>query len=202
MTTLVLARHGAHLLGGETIAGRSDGVHLSPLGVTQAQDLAARLSHLPIRAIYSSPITRTRETAEFLSRRMNLPVEIDTDFSEIDFGGWTRQTLEQLREQPLWRQWNAFRSGTRAPDGETMLEIQSRIVGRIMKLRERHPNNCIAIYSHGDVIKAALAYFMGVPLDLFQRIEIGLSSASVVTIGDYGPWVLCVNNCGRISLPE
>ncbi|HYF51233.1 MAG TPA: histidine phosphatase family protein [Planctomycetota bacterium] len=201
-TTFILARHGAHLLGGATIAGRSAGVQLSPLGIEQSQQLAERLSHLPIRAIYSSPLERTHSTAEFLARRLELPVQADDSFSEIDFGEWTRRKLDELRPQPLWKQWNAFRSGTRSLNGESMAETQFRIMTRMMRLREQHPNDCIAIFSHGDVIKAAVAYFLGVPLDLFQRIEIGLASASVISIGDYGPRVQCVNNQGSIVLQE
>ncbi|HSU65911.1 MAG TPA: histidine phosphatase family protein, partial [Tepidisphaeraceae bacterium] len=91
--------------------------------------------------------------------------------------------------------------GTRIPGGELMLEIQSRIVKQMLRLREVHPEQCVAIVSHGDVIKAALAYWLGVPLDLFLRIEISLASVSVVAIGDYGPWVLCVNNTDSIQLP-
>lgn len=164
--------------------------------------MAERVAKLPVRAIYSSPIDRTRETAEILSKRIGLPVVISESLSEIDFGHWTRKTLDELRPQPLWQQWNAFRSGTQIPAGERMLHVQSRIVSEMLRLREAHPEQCIALVSHGDVIKAAVAYWMGVPLDLFMRVEIGLASASVVSIGDFGPWVLCVNNTAEISMPD
>lgn len=200
-TTFLLIRHGAHLLGGSTIAGRSADVHLSPLGIQQATDMAERVAKLPVRAIYCSPIDRTRETASILSQRIGLPVEISEALSEIDFGQWTRKTLDELRPQPHWQQWNAFRSGTQIPSGESMLQVQSRIVAEMLRLRQLHPEQSIALVSHGDVIKAAVAYWMGVPLDLFMRIEIGLASVSVIAIGDFGPWVLCVNNTSEIQMP-
>lgn len=201
MTTFLLIRHGAHLLGGGTIAGRSPSVHLSPLGQTQANQLIERLAHLPIGAIYSSPMDRTRETAQPLARTLGLPVQIRPALAEIDFGDWTGQKIDDIKAQPPWKQWNAFRSGTRIPNGELMPETQLRIVNEMLLLRQQHPDDCLALFSHGDVIKAAVAYWLGVPLDLFQRIEIGLASVSAIALGDLGPWVLCVNNTAPITLP-
>lgn len=200
MTTFLLIRHGAHLLGGETIAGRMAAVRLSPLGHEQVRALVERLGHLPIRAIYCSPMERTCETAQPLAARLGLDVQLCDELNEIDFGDWAGKRLEDLRPLPMWKRWNAYRSGTRVPAGELMLEAQSRIVGVMERLRERHPEEMVALVSHGDVIKSAVAYCLGVPLDLFQRIEISLASVTVVKIGDYGPWVLCVNNTGEIVL--
>jgi len=203
MTTFLLVRHGAHLLGGDTIAGRMPDVRLSPLGHEQARRMAERVAKLPVRAIYSSPSDRTRETAHYLSERLELPVQVLESLYEIDFGDWTGRSLDELRRNERFRFWNSFRSGTRIPGGEVMIETQSRIVNDMLRLRERHGKGCIALVSHGDVIKAAVAYFLGVPLDLFTRIEIGLASISVIAIDEQGPWVLGVNNLGDdLFMPE
>jgi probable phosphomutase (TIGR03848 family) len=196
MTTFLLIRHGAHGLGGDTLAGRAPGVHLSSLGQEQARRMAERVARLPVDALYSSPADRAQETAEFLSDRLELPVQTLEALNEIDFGDWTGQKLDELRPLERFRRWNGFRSGTPIPNGEAMIATQARIVAEMLRLRERHTHGCVALVSHGDVIKAAVAYFLGVPLDLFTRIEIGLASVSVVAIGDHGPWVLCVNNGG------
>lgn len=201
MTTFLLIRHGAHALGGGIIAGRSPGVHLSDLGREQAGELADRLSHLAIAAIYSSPMERTRETAQPLADRLHLDVQIHDALNEIDFGEWMGQSIDELRKHPLWAAWNEYRSGTRIPGGESMLETQLRAVREVEYLRTEHPNQCLALFSHGDVIKSVVAYALGMPLDMFRRIEIGLASVSIVAIGDYGPWVLAVNNTGRIDPP-
>ncbi len=65
-----------------------------------------------------------------------------------------------------------------------------------------HREQCIALFSHGDVIKAAVAYALGVPLDLFGRIEISSGLGQCRRGHDYGPWVLAVNNTGRVELPD
>lgn len=201
MTTFLLIRHGAHLLGGDTIAGRMPGVHLSPLGREQAQRLADRVGDLPIRAVYSSPIDRCRETAAPLADRLGVPVAVSEALSEIDVGEWTGRKLDDLRPLPEWRRWNEFRSGTRAPGGESMLEVQARIVGEMQRLSALHgEQGCVALFSHGDVIKAAAGYYLGVPLDLVRRIEISLVSVSVIRVDEFGPWVLGINNTGEVLI--
>lgn len=199
MTRFLLIRHAVHLLGSERITGRMPDVHLSPRGQEQAKQLTARLAAVPIHALYSSPITRAQETAQPLAVQFGLPVHICEDIQEINYGDWTGRALEELRPLPQWQHWNSFRSGTRIPNGESMLEIQARIISRMQKLKEQHPNEIVALVSHGDVIKAAVAYCLGVPLDMFQRIEISPASVSLVGLTDYGPSVLCVNNTNGLG---
>lgn len=202
-TTFLLIRHGAHVIGGGTIAGRSETAVLSDLGRSQAESMARRVAALPTppTAVYASPVIRARQTAAPLAGRLGLSVQTADALAEVDYGDWTGRTLDELRPLDPWKHWNAFRSGARVPGGERMLDIQSRVVHLILDLRARHDGDTVAVVSHGDVIKSAVAYFLGVPLDLFQRIEISLTSVSVVTIGDYGPWVLSVNNTGDDLLP-
>jgi probable phosphoglycerate mutase len=196
MTVFFLIRHALHSLDGETIAGRMPNVHLSPDGQKQASQLAQRLSKTPLKAIYCSPLERTQETAQAIGSHLRLSPQVCPELHELDFGDWMGRKLKDLREIEKWRYFNAFRSGTRAPGGELMLETQSRIVCFMERLRERHPQDYVALISHGDVLKSSIAYSLGVPLDLFGRIEISPASVSIVAIADYGPSVLCVNHTG------
>ncbi len=203
MTTFLLIRHALHAYGGERIAGRQPGVHLSPDGEDQCQHLAARLARIPIAAIYSSPLERTRQTADAVAAPHGLTPAVAEEILELDFGDWTGQRLDDLRPLEPWKQFNSFRSGTRAPGGELMPETQLRIVRFMTELRARHPNQTVALVSHADVIKSAVAYFLGTPLDLLLRIEISPASVSVVALADYGPWVLGVNHTGDLpALPN
>jgi probable phosphoglycerate mutase len=181
-TNFLLIRHGAHDLLGKRIAGRQASVHLNQLGEQQAERLGERLSLLPIGAVYSGPLERVRETAEPISRRFNLPLEIANEFTEVDFGDWTNCTFEELSAVPLWRHFNSFRASTRPPNGELMLEIQARVLRKLAELRAQH--QFVAIVSHGDVIRVTLAHFLGVHLDSFQRIEIDPAAMSLVEVGD------------------
>lgn len=196
MTTFLLIRHATHGVVGETLTGRAPTVHLSAEGRAQAEALATRLEPLPIRALYSSPLARTRETAEILGERLGTAARFDEALAEVDFGAWVGRSFEELADDPQWQQWNTLRSCTPAPGGEWMLGAQLRIVTTLGAIRAQHPGELVAVVSHGDLIRAALAHFLGVPLDLFLRIEIDCASVSVVTWEPRGPRVLCVNHVG------
>lgn len=111
-------------------------------------------------------------------------------------GEWTGLSFAQLDARPEWRRFNSVRSMARIPGGELMLETQARIVAELEVLRSRHLAQVVAVVTHGDVIKSALAHFIGTPLDLFQRIEICPASISVVALGDNGPYVQRINDTG------
>lgn len=181
-TNFLFIRHGAHDLLGKRIAGRQPEIHLNALGLQQAEHLAERVSLLPIDAIYSGPLERVRETAEPICRRFDLPLQVAEEFTEVDFGDWTNCTFDELSAIPLWRHFNSFRSSTRPPDGEFMLEIQARVLRKIAELRAQH--QFVAIVSHGDVIRGTLAHLLGVHLDSFHRIEIDPAAMSLVEVGD------------------
>src|SRR4051794_21486811 len=117
MTTFLLIRHAAHVLGGGTIAGRMEKAVLSEAGWAQAERMASRVAaaKLPIRAIYASPVVRTQQTGGVLAKHLALPAITADALAEIDYGDWTGQTLDALRPLEPWKHWNAFRSGARVP---------------------------------------------------------------------------------------
>jgi probable phosphoglycerate mutase len=115
-------------------------------------------------------------------------------------GDWEGMTIQELHQREDWRRFNAFRSGVRAPGGELMLETQTRMVRQLDALREQHPGECIAVVSHADPLRASLAHFLGLPLDLILRFEISPASVSVVELSDWAPRILCINETGDIPL--
>jgi probable phosphoglycerate mutase len=115
-------------------------------------------------------------------------------------GAWEGKTIQELDEREDWRRFNTFRSGTRAPEGELMIEAQTRMVGQVNCLQGRHSGECIALVSHADPLRALLAHFMGIALDLMLRFEISPASVSVVELGDWSPRILCVNETGEIPV--
>jgi probable phosphomutase (TIGR03848 family) len=193
MTSFALIRHARHALVGHTIVGRAGGVRLSAEGAEQAERLAERLQGSAIAALYSSPLERARETAAPLAARLGLEVQMADELNEIDFGDWTGRTLADLNDLEEWRRFNVFRSTSRIPNGEAMVDVQGRMLRLIERLCPAHPEQTVALVSHGDVIKATLAHYLGVSLDLFQRIEVSPASVSLVRIARYGPEVLLIN---------
>jgi probable phosphomutase (TIGR03848 family) len=194
MTTFYLIRHATNdYLDQRKIAGWVPGVHLNSEGRKQAQQLAERLARDAIRAIYSSPLERAYETAEPIAAKLGLRVQISEGLGEIRFGDWTDETIAKLDTIPQWQRWNSFRSGTEMPNGEAMIEAQARIVREMLRLRTAHPNDRIALVTHGDPIKAAVAYFLGSPLDLFLRIEVDPASVSIIALDEHTARIIRLN---------
>lgn len=180
MTNFLFIRHSEHDYLGRAIAGRLPGVHLNELGREHAEQLAVKVSRLPIDAIYSGPLERVRETAEPICRRFKLPLQVADEFTEIDVGVWQDRAFTDLAQEPLWQRFNSFRSNTAPPGGELMLEVQARVIRKLKELRGQH--RFVAIVTHGDVVRCVMAHFLGMHLDLFFRIEIDPASLSVVEL--------------------
>jgi probable phosphomutase (TIGR03848 family) len=193
MTVFHLLRHGEHNVQGKICAGRMPGVVLSERGRAEAEAAARQLAGVDIAAIYASPLERTRDTAQIVGRRQSLPVNILDDLTELDFGEWTGKTFTEIRKDPRWPAWASHRSLSRIPGGETMREVQRRVVEAIMEMREQHPDEAVVVVSHGDVIRAALVFALGMPLDFYGRIEVATASLSTMRIDANGVRVIAVN---------
>lgn len=193
MTCAFLVRHAANDLIGRVIAGRQPGVSLNATGRAQAERLGRRFQSETITAIHCSPQDRTRETAEPIAKRLGLDIEIVSALDEIDFGEWTGLPLDELGRRHDWRRWNAVRSDSRAPGGETMLEVQARVVGHIEKLGEQGADGAYILVGHADPIKSALLYYLGAPIDFVRRLEIAPASISAVELGGHEPRLLFIN---------
>lgn len=193
MTTLLFIRHGAHELLGRTLAGRDQEVHINALGARQAQWLGERLKGLTVNAIFSSPLARCVETATVISQRIGLPVEILEAANEIDFGDWSGRDFADLDPLSEWKVFNALRSLHAPPGGEYLVQVQARMLSIFAEWGRRYSQKNVALVSHADVIKASVAYFLGVPIDLFHRIEISPGSLTAVRLDAEGPRILLMN---------
>jgi probable phosphoglycerate mutase len=199
MTRFLLIRHAATDAVGKHLSGRMPGIRLNEEGSVQARELAQRLVGLPLRAIYCSPVERAVQTAEPIAKVLQLePIRCD-DFQELDFGEWTGESFESLAGKKEFSLFNSFRSNTPIPGGEMMLEAQTRIITGLQRLSVQHRDQTVAVVSHSDLIRAALAYYLGVSLDLFQRLEISPASVSVVEVYEETVRVLLVNDIGGLK---
>jgi len=194
MTVLLLIRHAETDAVGNRITGWLPGVSLTARGQQQAIRLGERLSGVPLRAVYASPLERAIHTAESAARPHNLQVRISEAVGEVRMGEWSGLSYRELDERPEWRRFNQVRSMTRIPGGELMVETQARMVGELDRLRAAHPDEVFAVVSHGDVIKAAIAYFAGMPLDFLWRFEIDPASVSVIAFEGDTPRILRLND--------
>jgi probable phosphomutase (TIGR03848 family) len=194
MTTLFLVRHAVTAHTGHRLSGWMEGIPLSEEGTAQARALAQMLKGVPFKAIYSSPIDRTLETANAIAATRNLRVRRTKALGEVDYGSWTNRPMKALAKTKLWSQIQRWPSNARFPDGETLREVQARALAEVERIVAEHPKDTICCVSHGDVIKLLIAHYMGVHIDLFQRIVVSPASVSVVSVSDHGPFVVTVNS--------
>lgn len=194
-TTFMLIRHASHGLLGRTLCGRMPGVSLDEAGRRQAASLAKAIarSGVKVDALYASPLERARETAEPIGAALDLNVKVHLDLDELDFGAWSGCAFDDLGADARWIDWNRERDHVRPPGGETMAEAQLRIAALLERLESRHPRAVVALVSHGDMIKAALAWALGLPLAFYGRFEVAPASLSRLTVGPSGAKVWSIN---------
>lgn len=204
MPILILIRHAENdYVKKARMAGRLPGVHLNERGKAQAQALAQKLADAPIKAIYSSPLERAIETAAPLAEALKLEVQIRPGLLETDVGEWTGQTLKSLRRLKVWRTVQAAPSLFRFPGGESFAETQHRICREIEAICAEHePKDLIACVTHADPIKLAAAYYLGLPLDNFQRLAVAPASMTVLSIGETSSQLINLNYDLSFNFPK
>jgi probable phosphomutase (TIGR03848 family) len=200
MTNLLLIRHGTNDLQKQhVLAGWTPGIHLNQEGREQAEALARRLAPVEIAAVYASPLERTFETAEIVAAPHKLQVSVREGLGEVRYGRWSGESLERLQKRKMWRAVQFTPITVRFPGGEALCEMQSRIVAELESLRTQHPKQTIAVVTHADVIKACVAHYVGLHLDLFQRLIVGPASLTVLSLGDAMPRLVCLNDTGHLG---
>jgi broad specificity phosphatase PhoE len=191
--TFFLVRHAAHALVDRVLVGRSANVALSDQGREQSKQLAARLARERIDEIHSSPRQRAIETAEAIAKPLKIQSEVVEAVDEIDVGEWTGRSFAELEQDPSWREWCAFRSRSRAPRGESMVEAQQRVVAHLDRVGTDGPENRIVVVSHADVIRSAILHYLGLSLDAYDRIVVDPATISTLVVGNWGAKLLSLN---------
>ena len=193
MTRLWFVRHAVTADTGKKLSGWTEGIPLTEEGQAQAQTTADVLQRVTLKAVYTSPLDRTLQTARAIARPHGLKVRVARDIGEVGYGRWTGRSMKVLMRTKLWTKVQQWPSGTRFPDGESLREVQVRAIAAVEKIAEEHPDQDVCCVSHGDVIKLVMAHYLGVHVDLFQRIVVGPGSISAVGLSDRGPLVLALN---------
>lgn len=201
MTTLLLVRHGDNdYLNKNRMPGRLPGIHLNERGRQQAEELASALAGTPLAAIYASPLERAVETAEPLARAKSLEIQIVPALVDTDVGKWQGRSWKALRRMPAWKAIQETPSRFRFPDGESFPECQTRIVAALEQIAAAHKaNETVVVVFHADPIKLAVAHFLGMPLDHFQRLAVETGSVTALQLGKSGRRLLGFN-CRPSSL--
>lgn len=179
-TTTLLIRHGSSVLSPERrFSGRGD-VPLSPEGREQVEWLAARLGKRGgIDAVVSSPLRRARHTAAAIASPLGLPVEIDEDLVETDFGGWEGLTIAEV-DQRWPEEVTAWRTSTEIapPGGESFVDTERRVRRALDRIRAR--SGTVAVVSHVTPVKTLLRIAFDAPTSFFHRLRLDTAGLSEV----------------------
>jgi broad specificity phosphatase PhoE len=187
MALVILVRHGQT---DENVSGRISGqgpVPLNVRGQEQARLTAEVLAPLGITHIFSSPLVRARQTAEFLAERLQKPIEEIPELCEVGYGDWEGKTFSEMRTHPVAHQ--VFNDPINAifPNGESLLAVQQRGIRVIEWVRGTYPQGIVTVVSHGDVIRTTLAHYLGMPFNDYRRIDLDNGAISVLELFD--DWV-------------
>jgi broad specificity phosphatase PhoE len=203
-TRLVLVRHGET---DAAVTGRTQGRIDNPLnarGIEQSRALVPRLLRECPTRIYSSPAARAVATAAPLASALGLDVELDPRLLEMDYGALDDLTGAELRERhPEFMQaWaHSDPADLRMPGGETLREVQARLLAAVVDIEAGHPEGGVVLCSHGFAIRTLLCAVLGVPLGSFRLMRVDLASVSVVESRDGGRVLLQLNEVCHLA-PE
>lgn len=204
MPTLLLIRHGENdFVKKGRMAGRLPDIHLNERGREQAQALAQKLSGAPIKAVYSSPLERAVETAAPIAEALGLEIQLREGLLETDIGEWQGRTWKSLRRLKIWGTVQSAPSLMQFPGGESFTDSQYRICHEIKAICSQHePKDLVACVSHADPIKLAVAFFIGLPLDNFQRLMVAPASITALHIGENSSQLINLNFDLSLNLPK
>lgn len=204
MTALFLIRHGENdYLKKQIGYSRLPDVHLNAHGRQQANALAQALSGAPVAGVYSSPLDRAMETAQPIAEAVGLPVRLDDRLLDTDIGEWTGKSWKAMQRTAAWKIVQQSPSRFRFPGGESFLEGQMRIVAALEDIIARHqPDDLLAVVGHADPIKLAVAHYLGLPLDHFQRLACDTGSVTLLWVEPERARLVWLNHRPPFVLPD
>lgn len=189
MTTLILIRHGQSVTNlTRTFTGQND-VPLTDLGREQAERTALYLDRFPITAIWSSDLSRARETAAPTAKRHGLTVRTDPRLREMNAGEWQGKTFEQLTaDYP--DTYGLMRSNVglvKCPGGETFADVYRRVTACVDEIVHANRDGCVAVFCHGGPMRAMGCFWYGLPVERASGIP-GSPNAAVSVVRYDDEW--------------
>ena len=195
MPLLLLIRHGENeYVKTSKMAGRLPGVHLNERGREQADQIAKSLKRVPLNAIYASPLERAVETAEPIAEDRKTKIKLRPELMDTDIGKWQGRTLKAVSKYKKWRLVQRTPSRFTFPEGESFHQTQTRIASCLDEIVASHkPKHIVAVVFHADPIKLAVANFIGLPLDNFQRLAIDTGSVTFIYADEGSAYLMRLN---------
>jgi broad specificity phosphatase PhoE/ribonuclease HI len=196
-TTVILVRHGvtAHTTSKRFSGGLGGGnPGLSDEGRDQIRAVADWIAPLAetVDVVITSPVRRTRESAELLAERLGHPLDVEPGFAEMEFGVWDGLTFVEVAEQHQ-AALDAWMGSLEMapPGGETFRDVEKRVLEALDRLLQAHRGKTVVVVSHVTPIKTLVAHAVAAPLEAVFKMELAPASVTVLAFyendGDTGP---------------
>lgn len=206
MTRLYLIRHGETEWNATSKVQGTTDTKLNEKGLIQAEQVAKRLADENITAIYTSSLTRAKQTAERISQKLNIEATELHNFREICLGPWQGLTIDEIKENysEHYRIYREEPAEFNMPGAETFLQVAERFCNEINNIITENKGGSIAIVSHGAAIKAAVISILGIDIAHYNKFRIDNASISILQFSEKfygGVSVQCLNDiCHLIGI--
>ncbi|MEO6061274.1 MAG: histidine phosphatase family protein [Thermoflexales bacterium] len=221
MPILLLIRHATNdFVKTGRLPGQGPNLHLNEEGRKQAEALASMLEKRPITAVYSSHLERAIETAWRLAGPRGLALQIRPALADTHAGDYTGRLIKELAEgedsKEIWKAIVETPLVGRFPNGESPLDMQRRVVAELDRIVAAYPDpepppapaeppppdapkvepvppSVVAVVAHNSVVQAALAHYLGMPFENYERLGASPASVSTVFVSAKRTMVMAVN---------
>jgi probable phosphoglycerate mutase len=164
------------------LAGRSDGIPLTDLGLQQAEKIANFLEPLKISAIYSSPIERALHTTKIVSNKLNLQYKIDHRLTEIEMGSFSGMLYEEMfaKHGNIFLKFYQDNSLIEKNGVETFSNVKKRVLDMVNYCSQKHDNENILLVTHMDPIKAMISTVLQLKPESLYELIIRNASLTII----------------------
>lgn len=200
MSRLLLVRHGnTKGNSAERFWGQTD-VELSADGIRQAERLADRLAGEKIDAIYSSGLCRASATAEIIASRHHLEFTTCSELLEINFGKVEGMSFSEISQRypQLVKAWPTRDPSFRFPEGESITDLDRRVVKFLSRLDKHTPQDTVLIVAHSGVLRLLLCHLLKIDIWHWRQLRTDLASLSIVETSSRGAILNLLNDISHL----
>jgi broad specificity phosphatase PhoE len=172
MTQIILVRHGQTPWNKDKIFRGSKDIPLNDQGREEARLAGEWLKEEKVDVAYTSPLSRSRDTAQAIARHHGVAVKDLPGLSDLCYGDWEGLPLTEVKVKyaDLYHQWETAPHMVRFPAGETLAELRGRALSAVLAVVARHPQETVLLSAHRAVNKVLIAALIGLDDSHFWRI--------------------------------
>lgn len=195
MASVYLIRHGQTAWNREEIfRGRTD-VPLNETGLKEAALAGEYLKEVEVHAIYSSPLSRARETAEKIAQFRNIEVQLLDGIIDMSFGRWEGHPHQEIQKdyKELYLQWKEEPHRVKLPGGESLDEVRVRSMAALEEVIRLHPGKTLVLVSHRVINKVLICGILGIDNSHFWQIGQDTTAINLIQFKN-GKYILSLLN--------